>query len=88
MTLKIEHDSNAVAPLSRAEREAAERGPVKAPRKRKLSRPTTPELEALYFQTAVYLTKRETALFMWAMGRSTEGGAALANLFLNPEVTT
>lgn len=56
-------------------------------RKRKLQRPTTPELEALYFRVNLLLTKREAAIFMWAMGRSADKGASLASLFLNPEPT-
>lgn len=59
--------------------------PPKAPgRKRHFNRPTTPELEALYFKVAVHLTKRETALFMHCLGRTSDGGKALAELILNP----
>lgn len=56
--------------------------PAEPRRKRKLQRPTTPELEALYFRVNLLLTKRESAIFMWAMGRSEDKGAALASLFL------
>lgn len=53
-------------------------------RTRKVSRPTTPELEALYFQVAIKLTQREQALFMYAMGRSGDGGRAFLDLVLHP----
>lgn len=71
--------------LSSEERLAAPGAPK---RKRKLHRPTTPELEALYFRVNLLLTKREAAIFMWAMGRSEDKGDALASLFLSPEPTT
>lgn len=53
-------------------------------RTRKVSRPTTPELKALYFQVAINLTQREHALFMYAMGRSGDGGRAFLDLVLHP----
>ena len=53
-------------------------------RTRKVSRPTTPELEALYFQVAIKLTQREQALFMYAMGRSGDEGRAFLDLVLHP----
>ena len=55
-----------------------------AKRTRKVSRPTAPELEALYFQVAIKLTQREQALFMYAMGRSGDEGRALLDLVLHP----
>jgi hypothetical protein len=54
-------------------------------RHRRFNRPTSPELEALYFQVAIHLTKRETAIFMHCLGRTTDGGKALAEMFLNPQ---
>lgn len=36
---------------------------------RKVSRPTTPEIEALYFEVAIDLSKRESAILFYAMGR-------------------
>jgi hypothetical protein len=57
---------------------------AKAKRTRKVSRPTTPELKALYFQVAINLTQREHALFMYAMGRSGDGGRAFLDLVLHP----
>lgn len=58
--------------------------PVTTERKRRANRPTTPDLESLYFQVAIHLTRRETALFMHCLGRTTDGGKALAEMFLNP----
>lgn len=58
--------------------------PVTAERKRRANRPTTPDLESLYFQAAIHLTRRETALFMHCLGRTTDGGKALVEMFLNP----
>ncbi len=54
-------------------------------RARKFQRPTTPEVEALFFKVAVHLTKREMALLQWFLGRAPDGGKALAELFLHPE---
>ena len=58
-------------------------GPVVPRKTRKFVRPTTPEVEALFFRVAVHCTKREMALIQWAMGR---GGDAesVAQAFLNP----
>lgn len=67
--------------------ESEPEAPAKTGKKRKLSRPTTPELESLYFQTVLHQTKRETALLMWVMGRTNDGGKALAEMFLNPQPT-
>lgn len=53
------------------------------PRHRR-GRPTTPELEALFMQVVVHCTKREIAIFQWCMGRASDKGKALAELFLNP----
>jgi hypothetical protein len=57
-----------------------------APKKlRKLTRPTTPELEALFFRVAINLTKREMAILQWVMGRSTLDLDGLAALFNSEE---
>lgn len=57
---------------------------IPSKRTRKVSRPTTPDLEALYFQVAIKLTQREQALFMYAMGRSGDEGRAFLDLVLHP----
>lgn len=57
---------------------------AKKARARKFTRPTTPEVEALYFKVAVKLTQREQALFMYAMGRSGDDGQAFLDLVLHP----
>lgn len=61
--------------------------PPLAKKTRKFQRPTTPEVEALFFKVAVHCTKREMAILQWVMGRAPDGGKALAELFLHPETT-
>lgn len=60
-------------------------GAIQKPRTRKFTRPTTPELEQLYFKVAVNLSKRETAIFMHCLGRSADGGDGVATLLNTPE---
>lgn len=40
-----------------------------AKKTRKKSRPTTPDVEHLYFDVAIHLSKRESAILFYAMGR-------------------
>ena len=58
-------------------------GPIVTKKTRKFVRPTTPEVEALFFRVAPKCTNREMLLLQWAMGR---GGDAesVAQSFLNP----
>lgn len=78
--MKVTNSAGEQVSLNDIERAAA----PSAKRSRKVSRPTAPELEALYFQVAIKLTQREQALFMYAMGRSGDGGRALLDLVLHP----
>jgi hypothetical protein len=44
-------------------------------------RPTTPEAERMFFTLCAQLTKRETTLFMWFIGRSDAAGLAVREAF-------
>jgi hypothetical protein len=58
-------------------------GPVVTKKTRKFVRPTTPEVEALFFRVAPKCTNREMLLLQWAMGRGGDS-ESVAQAFLNP----
>jgi hypothetical protein len=61
-TIILEGDPMTSTP---AQNEAA----VPEPRKRTITRPTTPQMEAAFFKLFPKLSKRESAMLLWGMGR-------------------
>ena len=59
-------------------------GPVVTKKTRKFVRPTTPEVEALFFRVATKCTNREMLMLQWFLGRSPGGADEVAQAFLNP----
>ena len=58
-------------------------GPVATKKARKFVRPTTPEVEALFFRVAPKLTNREMQMLQWFLGRGGDT-ESVAQSFLNP----